>query len=236
MLKKITAYTNMVNKNKIANMFSQISQSYDFLNHFLSFNIDKYWRRKTAKELSFNGKILLDVCSGTGDMALSFKNNSIKIISDFCHPLLLKAKKKCINKSNVMIVEADALNLPFKSDSIDAITIAFGIRNIENFEEALKEFYRVLKNNGKLAILEFSLPKNKYINFIYSLYLKYYVPLMGKLISGNHYAYSYLYQSIQEFPRYEALTSILNKHNFVNTHYYPLTFGIATIYIGSKIN
>ncbi len=220
-------------QNKIIEMFNHISPYYDFLNHFLSFNIDKYWRNKLVKELNFKGKILLDVCSGTGEMALSFNDTGIKIICDLSHPLLLIAKKKS-KKNNIVFLEADAINLPIKSESIDAITIAFGLRNIENIDEALKEFHRVLKKNGKLAILEFTMPKNRLILSFYTLYLKYIIPIIGRIISGNNFAYSYLYRSIQSFPKYYSLIFYLNRAKFKNTYYCPLTAGISTIYIGTK--
>lgn len=235
MLKNLKPFMTKNSKQyEISNMFSQIANHYDLLNHILSFNIDKYWRKKTAEELSFSGKILLDVCGGTGDMAFAFKDNSLKIICDFCHPLLLIAKKKSKQNKNVILLEANALCLPLKNDSVDAITIAFGLRNIPDINAALNEFYRVLKKNGKLAILEFSIPKNKFFCFFYSLYLKYLIPIIGKLISDNYSAYSYLFKSIQSFPQYDQLLLYLQKTKFRNIYYRPLTLGISTIYIGIK--
>lgn len=221
-------------KIKIEQMFSRIAKKYDLLNHLLSFGVDITWRKQAAKIIDFNGGLLLDVCGGTGDMAHAFTNGSKKIICDFCHPLLTIAQQKLKHEHTISLVEANAFNLPARDNSVDGITIAFGLRNLYDIDMALKEFHRVLKSNGKLAILEFSYPVNKFIRAFYSMYLRFFTPLIGGIISGNIHAYSYLQQSIEAFPRFEELINIMIRNNFKETHFHMFTYGIATLYLGTK--
>jgi len=223
-------------ENDIRIMFSGIAKRYDLLNHLLSFGVDKSWRRKAAEELNFNEGILLDICAGSGDMAMVFNHSVKKILCDFCYPLLKIAEKK-LQKWNhsFLLIEGNALKLPIQNDSVDVITIAFGLRNLSDIDGALIEFNRVLKKQGKIAILEFTMPKNKLISFIYKIYLKYFIPIVGGIVSGNYKAYKYLQTSIQEFPKYEELIEKMKKNNFDESYYKIFTFGVATLYIGKKL-
>ena len=221
-------------KKKIKHMFSRIAQRYDLLNHLLSFGIDILWRKKTAKIMDFKGEVLLDVCGGTGDMARAFNNKTRKIICDFCHPLLQIAKNKLQHDPTFLLMEADAFDLPMRNNSVDGITIAFGLRNLYDIDRALTEFYRVLKNNGKLAILEFSLPENKFFRTLYVFYLRCITPFIGGIISGDFNAYCYLQKSIETFPRFEELVDIMGNNNYKETCYHLFTGGIATLYLGTK--
>ncbi len=225
-----------IKENDVKIMFSRIAKRYDLLNHLLSFGVDKFWRRKVAEELNFNEGILLDICAGSGDMALVFNHSVKKILCDFCYPLLKIAEKK-LQKGNhsFLLIEGNALKLPIQDESIDVITIAFGLRNLLDIDKALIEFHRVLKKQGRIAILEFTMPKNKLISFAYRIYLKYFIPVIGGIVSRNYEAYKYLQSSIQEFPKYEELIEKMKKNSFGESYYKIFTFGVATLYVGKKL-
>lgn len=217
---------------KISEMFSSIAPTYDFLNHYLSFNIDKLWRKKAVSLL--NGKSTLDVATGTCDVAIeALKKTEYVIGSDLSFGMLEVGKKKVEGK-NIDLVCAPGENLPFKDESFDNVIIAFGIRNIPDKISALFEFKRVLKKRGRLVILEFNKPVFKSFGVLYNIYSSKLLPLFGRLISGNGGAYSYLPSSIKHFPDVDFLKSMIERVGFVDVYYIPLTFGIAFIHSGIK--
>ncbi len=242
MSRHVTPYqTQSSKKEQVAEMFNNISGTYDFLNHFLSLGIDIIWRRKAIKELkSINPQIMLDVATGTGDFA--FESISIlqpqKIIGvDISEGMLAIAEKKIKerNLSNVFSVQlGDSEGLNFENDTFDAITVAFGVRNYENLEKGLADMLRVLKPNGKIVILEFSKPRNFPIKQGYNFYFKYITPFFGRLFSKDKQAYTYLPESVAAFPDGATFTALMEKVGYKNTKHRPLTFGISAIYTGIK--
>lgn len=229
-------------KLQIGQMFDRISFRYDLLNHLLSLGIDKIWRKKMVKELckQYNSHIL-DIATGTGDLAIMLAKNipNADIIGiDISKNMLKLAKKKIILNhfdNKIKIMQSDCEQLPFKKFSFEAITVAFGIRNFENFSKGLSEIFRVLKVSGTLFILEFSIPKRFPIKQFYHLYTKYLVPFIGAILSKNKDAYFYLTQSVYSFPYGKEMEYILKKIGFYNVKSISLSFGIATIYIAKKV-
>lgn len=228
-------------KTHVGQLFDSISGRYDFLNHFLSFNIDKKWRIKAIKELSFGKDLILDVATGTCDLAIEIFNQqkANHIIGiDLSKGMLEKGSEK-INRLNlsekVTLKQEDCLNLSFEDNSFDAVVVAFGVRNFRDLHKGLNEINRVLKPNGELIILEFSKPKYSIISFSYNLYLNRILPLIGRLFSKNIYAYTYLPNTINEFVYGKKFIEELKEAGFQNSNYKELTFGIATIYKAFKL-
>ncbi len=225
----------------VREMFSRISPKYDFLNHFLSVNIDKGWRRLVGKKLKEvldrKESVVLDVACGTGDLSVELQTNATaKIIgTDFCRPMLEIAAEKN-QKENVSIpyIEADALSLPFADASFDAVTIAFGLRNLANWEDGLRELLRVLKPNGKLVVLEFSSPIVPGFRQIFQFYFKGILPKIGGALSGSRGAYEYLSESVSRFPDQKNLAKMMRETGFSDVEYKNLTGGIAAIHIGTR--
>jgi demethylmenaquinone methyltransferase/2-methoxy-6-polyprenyl-1,4-benzoquinol methylase len=222
-------------------MFNNISKTYDFLNHFLSFGIDIIWRKKAINELKNDRpKLILDVATGTGDFA--FEALSIlkpeKIIGvDISQGMLDIAQQK-INKRNLRgvfeVKLGDSEKLPFGDSKFDAVTVAYGVRNFENLEQGLMDIQRVLKPGGKMVVLEFSKPKVFPVKQLYKLYFNYITPGIGKLFSRDARAYTYLPESVAAFPHGETFTALMGKAGFKNTKCRPLAFGICSIYTGIK--
>ena len=230
---------------RIRRMFGQIAPWYDFLNHLLSLNIDKRWREKTAKLVPpspAEAGPILDLCTGTGDLALTYDRvagGAVPIIgADFCHEMLVLAAQKAhaVGASGRMrFVEADAQALPFPADTFQLVSVAFGLRNITDPDAGLAEMVRVLRPGGRVAILEFSKPRHWLLGRLYRGYFRYVLPLVGQLLSRNkESAYRYLPESVLKFPDYEDLADKLRAAGFADVTYEPLTFGIATLYVGSK--
>ncbi|AEA33314.1 bifunctional demethylmenaquinone methyltransferase/2-methoxy-6-polyprenyl-1,4-benzoquinol methylase UbiE [Hippea maritima] len=222
-------------KNKeIASMFSSIAPTYDLLNHLLSFNIDKMWRKRAVSLLE--GNLFLDVATGTGDVAIQItkdKKDSSVIGVDLSLEMLKVGKKKVKNR-NIELVCAPAEYLPFKDNTFDGAIIAFGIRNVVDRVTALYEFKRVLKKGGRLVVLEFNTPVNKFFGRLYEFYSFTVMPLLGKIISGNVHAYTYLPNSIRRFPDVEFLKGMMERVGFVDVNYFALTFGVSFIHTGVK--
>jgi demethylmenaquinone methyltransferase/2-methoxy-6-polyprenyl-1,4-benzoquinol methylase len=223
-------------------MFSDIAPRYDLLNHLLSFNVDRGWRktllRRIAPILRRPDSVVLDVCCGTGDVLIDLQNVSANPVlgADFCHPMLVTAMHKVRKlRCTPALFEADALELPLPANSLDAITIAFGFRNLADYRAGLAEFQRVLKPAGVLAILEFSHPPGLFMRTAYGLYAKVVLPLIGGLVSGSRAAYSYLPESVAKFPRAEELRGMFEQQGFVNTQFELLTGGIAALHTGEKV-
>jgi demethylmenaquinone methyltransferase/2-methoxy-6-polyprenyl-1,4-benzoquinol methylase len=225
----------------VREMFSGIASRYDFLNHLLSANIDKRWRRLVAKKLAGvledpNAKVL-DVACGTGDLALELqKNAKAKVIgTDFCRPMLEIASDK--NKKtdfSIPYVEADGMNLSFGHETFDAVTVAFGLRNFSNWKDGLKELHRILKTGGKLVILEFSSPVIPGFRRIFQFYFSHILPRIGGAFSGSRGAYEYLPDSVSKFPDQKNLAAMMSQIGFSDVEYKNLTGGIAAIHFGVR--
>lgn len=218
-------------------MFSGIAKRYDLLNHLLSGNVDKRWRRIVAArvrdKISGNARVL-DVACGTGDLALTlFENTGARVVgTDFCRPMLQIAANKTAQR--IPLIEGDALALPFRDGSFEAVTIAFGLRNLASVEGGLAELRRVLKPGGWVAVLEFSRPANAMLRPVFGLYFTKVLPLMGGLISGSPYAYSYLPASVQKFPDQEQLSLLMKRAGFDQVQFENLTGGIAALHLGHR--
>lgn len=227
-------------KEQVATMFNNISKKYDFLNHFLSLGIDILWRKKAIKLLKpYQPKVMLDIATGTGDFALeALALNPEKVIGiDISEGMLAVGKEKMKQRKvdNIITLQlGDSENLPFENDYFDAYTAGFGVRNFENLEKGLAEMLRVLKPNGKAVILEFSKPKKFPIKQLYNFYFNNILPGIGKLVSKDNAAYTYLPESVNAFPEGDDFLVILNQLGYKNAKAVPLMFGIASIYTASK--
>lgn len=241
----VTPYSNVSEgkKEQVEKMFNEIAFRYDLLNQLLSFGIHKHWRRKAIgllrKNPNSNKQLILDVATGTADFAIdAIALNPTKIIGiDIANDMLVVGKKKVEEKKLSHIIElkqANSENLPFADNYFDAATVGFGVRNFENLEKGLSEISRTLKKDGTLAILEFSIPEKFPMKQLYHFYLSNICPLLGRMISKNPVAYTYLFKSVRNFPYGEALKKILLKSGFSEATVYPQTFGIVTIYIAKK--
>ena len=242
MSKNITPYkdSELGKKEQVAQMFDTISGNYDGLNRVISFGIDIKWRKKVLQLVSNkNPKNVLDIATGTGDLAiLMSKTSADKIIGlDISAGMLEVGKNKIIAKKlsdKIDMILADSENMPFDDNTFDAITVAFGVRNFENLEKGLTEILRVLKPNGIFVILETSVPEKTPYKQGYTFYSKNILPLIGKLFSKDNSAYQYLSESASVFPYGEALNNILKKIGFIDVVSMPQTFGVATIYSATK--
>lgn len=242
MSKIVTPYkdSNLGKKEQVEQMFDNIAGNYDSLNRVISFGIDVKWRKKVLKIVSDSKpKIILDIATGTGDLAiLMTETNAEKIIGlDISDGMLevgrIKIKEKNLN-SKIEMVLADSENMPYTDNYFDAITVAFGVRNFENLEKGLTEILRVLKPNGVFVILETSVPEKFPFKQGYRFYSTIILPLIGKLFSKDDSAYQYLSDSASVFPFGEALNNILRKVGFIEVKSSPQTFGVATIYTATK--
>lgn len=227
-------------KQQVEKMFNAISGRYDFLNHFLSFGIDKSWRRKSIESLRrYNPKTILDVATGTADFAIeALKLNPDKIIGvDISNGMLEvgREKVKLLGVENRISLQlADSENLPFPDNSFDAVIVSFGVRNFENLDKGLKEIFRVLAHGGTFVVLEFSKPVNFPMKQLFSFYSKYILPAIGKFISGDKSAYTYLPESVQAFPDGVEFLEHLVSAGFIAPVCKPLTFGISSLYSAKK--
>jgi demethylmenaquinone methyltransferase/2-methoxy-6-polyprenyl-1,4-benzoquinol methylase len=224
----------------IREMFTSIAPRYDLLNHLLSANIDKLWWRRTAEAfadvLSRPGARALDLCCGTGDMAFALRRRGKQAEitgADFSHTMLALAAKKSSPEQRMKWVEADALELPFPDASFDLVTSAFGFRNLADYDAGLREIRRVLRPGGQFGILEFSEPKGMLGKF-YDLYFKHVLPRIGRIISGNNGAYSYLPASVARFPEPEEMVVRMRELGFREVSWSAYTFGIAGLYRGGR--
>ncbi|WP_321997109.1 bifunctional demethylmenaquinone methyltransferase/2-methoxy-6-polyprenyl-1,4-benzoquinol methylase UbiE [Draconibacterium orientale] len=229
-------------KGQVEEMFDNISHRYDFLNHVLSLNIDKIWRRKTIKKLRpYQPASILDIATGTGDFAVAaLKLGNVKVTGiDISEGMLnvgrekIKAKKL---EDKIRFQKADSENLPFDDGAFDAAIVGFGVRNFENLEKGLSEIKRVLKPGGVFFVLEFSKPVSFPFRQIYMFYFMRILPLIGRMVSKDSRAYTYLPESVNEFPDGERFLSILADVGFVQNECYRQTFGIASIYKAHKPN
>jgi len=221
----------------VRGMFGRIAGRYDLLNHVLSFNLDKRWRRHTVRRvqqiLLQPGARVLDLCCGTADLLLELRRAApqVKVLgSDFCHPMLLEAQRKTPSQ----LFESDALALPLADESLDLITIGFGFRNLANYRSGLEELRRVLKPGGTLAILEFSQPTNWAFAALYGFFSTRVLPRIGGLVSGSRDAYSYLPESIRKFPGAEQLAKEISNAGFSRVEFERLTGGAVALHLCKK--
>jgi len=224
---------------RVREMFGRIARRYDLLNHLLSGNVDKRWRKIVAtrvrEKLSQNSRArILDVACGTGDLSLSlFEITGAGVVgTDFCRPMLAIAAGK--TSGRIRLIEGDALDLPFRDGTFDVATIAFGLRNLSNVESGLAELSRVLKPGGWVAVLEFSRPANAILRPMFNLYFRRLLPMMGGLVSGSLSAYTYLPQSVQKFPDQSQLSLLMEQVGFDQVGYENLTGGIAALHMGRR--
>jgi demethylmenaquinone methyltransferase / 2-methoxy-6-polyprenyl-1,4-benzoquinol methylase len=228
---------------RVKRMFSAISSKYDLMNHLLSCNIDKSWRNKVVKTIPPLGDApILDACTGTGDLAIAYwqatHGKTPVIGTDFCAEMLALAEKKKTRLSareNLTFLEADTLHLPFPDHHFQIVTVAFGLRNVEDTRGGLDEIRRVCRPGGRVGILEFSQPHVWPLSSLYQAYFRLILPRLGQFLSRNQEsAYSYLPASVAEFPSGEALANLMRTAGFRAVHFMPLTMGIATLYVGTK--
>jgi demethylmenaquinone methyltransferase / 2-methoxy-6-polyprenyl-1,4-benzoquinol methylase len=223
-------------KTEVKRIFDSIASRYDFLNHLLSFGVDKYWRKKALKLSGINSdSILLDIACGTGDVAIEAHKMGVTNIfgADFSHNMLKLFNKKSdwiIGRNIQMVAE----KIPLKTGSVTNITVAFGVRNFYDIQEGFNSFYDVLKPGGNAAIIEFKMPENPAFKFLYKFYFKKILPVIGGIISGDKEAYTYLPRSVEEFDEKINLPELLKKSGFGKIESYSLTFGIVQVIIASK--
>ena len=220
-------------------MFAEIAPRYDFLNHALSLNIDKRWRRfvikKVERQLRRPGAVALDLCCGTADLSLELGAIAPTIGIDFCRPMLDVGREK-VEPAGLPIdlVEGDALNVPVLDGSVDVVTVAFGLRNVVSVEQGIKELYRLLKPGGRAAVLEFSRPQIPVFCQLFQFYFTRVLPKIGNAISGSTFAYQYLPDSVKKFPDQKALASLMQSFGFSDVRYYNLFGGVAALHVGDK--
>jgi demethylmenaquinone methyltransferase/2-methoxy-6-polyprenyl-1,4-benzoquinol methylase len=234
-------HSQLDKKEQVADMFNSIAYRYDFLNRFLSAGIDVWWRKKAIAQLKASApKKILDVATGTGDVAiLTYKMLRPEKITgiDISEGMLELGRKK-IEKlglsEQIELLKGDSEVIRFEDDRFDAITVAFGVRNFQNLEKGLKEMHRVLQPGGKLVVLEFSKSKNRFLSGLFHFYMNVITPAIGKLFAKNKNAYQYLNDSVQAFPEGQTFLNIMHGAGFTQTYLKKLSFGICTIYCGSK--
>lgn len=229
-------------RTEVWKMFDRIAHRYDLLNRTLSLGQDVVWRNRVAKHLpGFSDQHILDLATGTGDLIISIFEKSERVKSgigiDMAEKMLEfgrpKLRKRNLDQA-ITLQKGDAMDIPFPAESFDAVTIAFGIRNVIDVLESMREMHRVLKPGGRVIILEFSLPKNGFFRSLYLFYFRKVLPIIGGLISGDSYAYRYLNETVETFPYGEAFCQLLHEAGFSDVKMTPLNFGIATIYQGDK--
>jgi demethylmenaquinone methyltransferase/2-methoxy-6-polyprenyl-1,4-benzoquinol methylase len=225
----------------VRGMFGRIAPRYDLLNHLLSFNLDRRWRARTVSRvteiLDRPDAQVLDLCCGTGDVALALETRAGRPLlgSDFCHPMLVEARRKIAGQGfRTPVFEADALALPLPGGSLDLITVAFGFRNLANYQNGLEEMLRVLKPGGVAAILEFSQPTNGAFRALYGFFSTRVLPRVGGLVSGSPEAYSYLPESIRKFPGAEQLANEMRRAGFAHVDFERMTGGAVALHLGYK--
>ena len=225
----------------IAAMFDRISPKYDRLNHLLSLNIDKVWRRKTAKAVAkCQPKTILDLATGTADLAITLAKHNPKahiVGMDISEKMLEIGRDKVKRQgleNQIELKSGDAAVLPFEDNSFDAVTVAFGVRNFEDRERGLAEIHRVLKPNGMVYILEFSMPEKLPVKQLYRLYFKHILPKIGGMVSKDASAYTYLPNSVEQFPQPSDFMQKLSSQGLIRATMRHFCFGIATLYLATK--
>ncbi len=230
----------MAKKEVVKGIFNDIAPKYDLLNHLLSMNIDKGWRRKAMREIGENGKdILLDVACGTGDFAIAASRAGVKkVIGIDISSNMVEIGCRKVHELGlddyIELKNGDSEHIDFPDNTFSTVTVAFGVRNFEHLEIGLKEMYRVLRSNGKVIILEFSMPEKFPMKQLYKFYFRHILPTVGGWISGNKDAYIYLPESVMKFPQGSNFLEIMSRCGFKQAKQYKLTFGIASLYVGLK--
>jgi demethylmenaquinone methyltransferase/2-methoxy-6-polyprenyl-1,4-benzoquinol methylase len=228
---------------RVQRMFGEIAPHYDRMNHLLSLNIDRYWRSWTVKKLAPQpGEPILDVCTGTGDLAIAFQRatggKSEIVAADFCREMLEIGRRKQSRLrigNELSFVEADAQQLPFEDDRFSVVSVAFGLRNVADTDRGLAEMARVCQPGGQVAVLEFSTPRIQPLRALYLFYFRNILPRIGQWFARNNSeAYEYLPATVAQFPDGEALAERMRGVGLKNVKYWPLTLGIATLYVGRK--
>ncbi len=225
--------------SQVREMFAEIAPRYDLLNHALSLNIDKRWRRFVVKEvvdrLKQPGALALDLCCGTADLSLELAELAPTFGVDFCRPMLqIGATKINAAANRVDLIEGDALNVPFADSMFDVVTIAFGLRNLDDVEAGLRQIYRLLKPRGRAAVLEFSRPRVAVFRHLFQFYFTRLLPRIGNAVSGSSFAYQYLPDSVWTFPDQDALAALMRAVGFSDVRYYNLFGGVASVHLGDK--
>jgi demethylmenaquinone methyltransferase/2-methoxy-6-polyprenyl-1,4-benzoquinol methylase len=228
---------------RVRRMFGEIARRYDLLNHLLSLGIDRRWRRRTVRLVppSEDGPVL-DVCTGTADLALAYwraGRGAVRVVgADFCRPMLVLGEEKSRRvraDGQVTLVEADAQQLPFGDDRFEVVSVAFGLRNVSDTDRGLREMVRVCRPGGRVAVLEFSLPQVWALRKLYGWYFRFVLPIVGQALARNRQAaYNYLPESVGEFPQREALVAQMERAGLTQVRFHPFTFGIAILYVGVK--
>jgi len=265
-----TASGNQVDKseNRVRQMFAEIAPKYDLMNHLLSMNVDRWWRRRTVARLAPQPDWrVLDVCTGTGDLAIALLKRMLQgkkdqealavrsgiwssteaeqadlsgcrvVASDFCRPMLEIGEKKAqkFGANQLQFVEADSMQLPFPSNSFDLVTVAFGLRNVSDTLAGLQEMVRVCRAGGQVGVLEFTMPRLWPLSSLYRFYFLKVLPRVGQCFAKNRSdAYSYLPESVGQFPQYEELVAMMQQAGLRDTKFFPMTMGLATLYVGVK--
>ncbi|MDH5588703.1 MAG: class I SAM-dependent methyltransferase [Gemmatimonadota bacterium] len=227
-------------EEQVQRLFSEIAPRYDLLNHVLSMNIDRGWRRKAVDRLGWDRApdgTFLDACAGTFDLALELSGRpgfgGRVVASDFAQPMMVHGLPK-VRSAPVLPVCGDTLRLPFADESFDGVTVGFGVRNLADLPKGLAEFHRVLRPGGRLVVLEFTVPPNPLVRTGYLFYFHRILPLVGRIVSGHPWAYSYLPESVKEFPGPSELEGLFSRAGFRETGWKLVTFGIAAIHWGTK--
>jgi demethylmenaquinone methyltransferase / 2-methoxy-6-polyprenyl-1,4-benzoquinol methylase len=226
--------TSLQEPQSVRNMFSSIATRYDLANHLLSGGMDYWWRRRAAFAMqAWKPARILDLATGSGDLALALEKHCPRseiTAADFCRPMLLQARDKGVQR----LVVADGMQLPFADGTFDALTIAFGLRNMESWPGALREMSRVLKSDGHVLVLDFSIPENEWLAAAYRYYLHRILPRVAGVVTREKSAYDYLAESIEKFPRGETMVSLMNANGFFGASCEPLTCGVVSLYTGRR--
>ncbi len=229
--------------SRVKQMFGAIAPRYDRMNHLLSMNVDRYWRWRTVRKVRPEGTDpILDICTGTGDLAFALLKRTCGktpvVAADFCPEMLEVGRRKqahVAHAEQISFVEADAQALPFETNTFQIVSVAFGLRNVADTDQGLREMTRVCGPKGRVAVLEFSMPRWQPMKGLYGWYFRNVLPRIGQWLAKNdHAAYSYLPESVSEFPEGPALVKRMEAAGLANVRYYPLTMGIATLYVGVK--
>ena len=230
-------------RDRVRSMFGQIAPQYDRMNHLLSFQVDRYWRWRTVRKVRPAGNDpVLDVCCGTGDLALAYHRvtaGRVRVVAtDFCPEMLEIGERKKRNAgidSQLQFMQADTEELPFSNNTFQIVSVAFGLRNVSDTDRGLGEMVRVCMESGRVAILEFSMPQRQPIQGIYRWYFRNVLPKIGQWLARNELdAYNYLPESVGDFPSGQALADRMTQAGLGEVKIYPLTFGVATLYVGTK--
>jgi demethylmenaquinone methyltransferase/2-methoxy-6-polyprenyl-1,4-benzoquinol methylase len=227
-------------EKQVRQIFSEIAPRYDLLNHLLSFNIDRRWRRRAVDRLGWEhnpGNRYLDACAGTFDLSLELATRGgftgRVMATDFAHAMLLQGRGKIVSET-IDPVCADSLRLPFADETFHGAMVAFGVRNLSDIKGGLGEFARILRPGARLVVLEFTEPPNPVMRRLYLLYFRRFLPLVGRLISGHPWAYTYLPESVRDFPGPADLASVMGEAGFAETDWELLTGGVAALHVGIR--